>query len=111
MKSEDLGCTLESVVFKVVQDVQPFESEEISCDSRQRQESVGVVSRTFIQGELMANVLGSELGPGVPGTEQCYPVSLGSAVGPLRGVDLLPGEEASVHPTRSLPVVCRDVSP
>ena len=53
MKSEDPGCALEGVVFKVVQDVQPFESEEMSCDSRQGRESVGVVSRTFIQGGLM----------------------------------------------------------
>lgn len=56
MKSEDLGCALGSVVFKVVQDAQPSETEETSCDFRQGQESVGGggVSRTFIQGGLMA---------------------------------------------------------
>ena len=54
MKSEDPGCALEGVVFKVVHHVQPFESEEMSIDSRQGRESVGVVSRTFIQGGLMA---------------------------------------------------------
>lgn len=56
MKSEDLACALESVVFKVVQDAQPSESEETSCDVRQGQKLVvvGGVSRTFIQGGLMA---------------------------------------------------------
>lgn len=115
MKLEDLGCALESVVFKVIPGCSSLlKVKKRPVAVRQGQKLVMVVggSRTFIQGGLMAFsmswALSLALGsshrmtlPGEPGVCSGAPSRGGSP--PCRG--------DACAPLRSLPVVCKDVSP